>query len=157
MLSNFSNVYMVLSGHIHNPSPEIYTTSMVSGGDCALFYPGCPTRPSYEKNIYTSCYYMKFSYNAETKDSSFDAVTWELPSIEEEFNIDEKDIKEETLEQINETIRNVKLKEILEEAMKYRISSNNLEAQIDSIPYATAEAKEMAKSYLRAVMVNRAS
>lgn len=50
-LHNLEGVSLILAGHIHEPSPRPITTS-IRGTEVTLFYPGCGTRPKYERNVW---------------------------------------------------------------------------------------------------------
>ena len=53
-LSSLKNLYgisMAIAGHIHNPSMRLVSTS-INDSDISLFYPGCPTRPRLEPNMW---------------------------------------------------------------------------------------------------------
>lgn len=146
---NFANVYMVISGHIHNPSPEIISTETVSGENCLLFYPGCPTRPSYEKNMYKSVWSVRFAYDSATKTTNYNALEFELPPIEETFIVDDNFIEDKTEEQIAEIERTEALKDVLDDILKCRMTSGDLVGQVRMIPNASEEAKNMAIDYLQ--------
>ena len=148
-LHNFKGVDMVVSGHIHNPSPALYSTELDVGGNCALFYVGSPTRPIKDRNIYDSCWYLSFKYDRGTNSTIFDAVPFELKPVNEIFYAEEEFLVENQEEIEAEEIRTEALKEVLTEIMKYRISSNNLLESISNIPNATNEAKELASKYLQ--------
>lgn len=149
MQQNFANVYMVISGHIHNPSPEIIQTDMVSGDTCCLFYPGCPTRPSYEKNMYKSVWSVRFKYDSVAKVTNYDALEFELPPIEETFELDDNYVEDKTEEEIAEIARTEALKDVLEDIIKCRMTSGDLVSQVMVIPNASDEAKKVAADYLQ--------
>lgn len=149
MQQNLDGVYMVISGHIHNPSPEIIATETISGGTCNLFYPGCPTRPSYEKNLYQNAWVVEFSYDAENSATNYDAIPMELSPIEEVFHVDDTYIEDKTEEEIAEIERTEALKDVLDDIIKCRMTSGDLVAQVMMIPNASDDAKKVAASYLQ--------
>lgn len=149
MLQNFTGVDMVVSGHIHNPSPEFYATQMVGGGECMLFYLGCPTRPIKDKNCYDKCWYLSFKYDKSSESTIYDAMDFDLTPINEEFYDDESFIEEKTEDEINEELRTQALKEVLGDILKYRMCDGDVLTAVDLIPNATQEAKDLAKSYLQ--------
>lgn len=158
MLQNFTGVDMVVSGHIHNPSPEFYATQMVGGGgECMLFYLGCPTRPIKDKNCYDKCWYLTFNYDKTSQTTNFDAMDFDLKPINEEFYDDESFIDEKTEEELQEEIRTQALKEVLGDILKYRMCDGNILESIDKIPNATDEAKDLAKSYLQFALNSKQS
>ena len=148
MLQNFGNVDMVISGHIHNPSPEIYYTSMSSGNHCGLLYCGCPTRPIKDKNMYDYCWVGSIKYNTTDKSTDIETIRLELKPASEIFYEDDSFIEEKSEEALEEEIRKENLKGVLDDLLKYRMSQADPMAQIDVIPNATDSAKEVAKSYL---------
>ena len=149
MQQNFDGVYMVISGHIHNPSPEIIATDMVSGSTCNLFYPGCPTRPSFEKNLYTSAWVVEFSYDSDSATTNYNAIPMELRPLEEVFFLDDSYVEDKTEEEIAEIERTEALKDVLDDIIKCRMTSGDLVAQVMMIPNASDEAKQVAANYLQ--------
>lgn len=82
-LRNLKGISMAIAGHIHNPSLRMVSTS-IDGEDINLFYPGCPTRPRYEKNIWDKVYGVVLS--TDENNTSIDTITYNLPPYEEVFN-----------------------------------------------------------------------
>ena len=154
MLKNFSNVDAIISGHIHAPSPEVYYTQLSSGKNCMLFYPGCPTRPIKDKNLYKACWLVYMGYNNSSKATDFDTEQFDLPPIEEVFFEDEEFLTDKSEEEIQEEIRKEALRQILDDALRYRISTGDPLEQIDNIPNGSDEAKTIAKSYLQLAFNN---
>lgn len=148
-LTNFHGVDMVVTGHIHNPSPEIVATDMVSGGSCALFYPGCPTRPSRDKNLYTSCWYAFFRYNPTTQQTDYDAKLFPLRSIDDVFFTDDTFVDEMSDEDIENMNRNANLKATLDDIIKCRILTGDVIQQVKLIPDASEAAVTLACTYLQ--------
>ena len=150
MQQNFSGVKMVISGHIHNPSPELSTTQMPNQENCMLFYAGCPTRPVKDKEMYNSCWWVFFRYDKNTNTTNFMPEPFKLKPVEEIFYVDDNFIEDKTAEQLVEEIRKKNLKNVLEELLTYRIQEGDYLNQIDIIQNASDEAKELAKQYLSA-------
>lgn len=155
MQSNFEGVDMVISGHIHDPSPEIVAVEMLCGGSCMLFYTGCPTRPIYDKTCYESCWSVSFIYNSETNETQYNANIFELIPLEEEFYLEDTFV--EDLKQVDETeqVRVEALKEVLDDIIKCRMTTGDIKQQINIIPNATDSAKKMACDYLQIALDNR--
>ena len=145
-MNNLKDVYMLISGHIHNPSPQDYATEMRCGGTCHLFYPGCPTRPSTDQN-YESCWVVRFEY--EDDGTNWYADEWELAPLSDVFYNSDEFVEEKPQNSEEELERKKALKEVLDDIIKCRVGTNNLIAQIDSIPNASDSAKNIAKSYLQ--------
>lgn len=147
MQQNFTGVDMVISGHIHNPSPEIYAAQMPNGEQCMLFYPGCPTRPIKDGNMYESCWYVFIKYNGSETD--IDTEEFKLKPSSEIFYDSETFVNEKTEEEINEELRKENLKDVLSDILKYRMTSGNPIDQVMNIPNASEEAKKIATDYLQ--------
>lgn len=149
MMQNFSDVDMVISGHIHNPSPEIYSTQMPSGKNCMLFYTGCPTRPIKDKNMYDSCWFVFVEYNQSTNQTDIKTDEFKLKPASEIFFEDEDFVEEKSEEEVQNELRKEALKDVLGDIMKYRLNGGSPLEQIDRIPNASDEAKQVAKEYLQ--------
>ena len=149
MLANFTGIDMVISGHIHNPSPEIIASQMQDGKDCMLFYPGCPTRPIKDRNMYESCWFVRIGYNKDTEETDINTDEFKLLPSSEIFYSDNEFVEEKTDDEISEELRKEALAEVLGDLLKYRMSQGNPLDQIDKIPNGSPEAKQMAKDYLQ--------
>lgn len=147
-LTNFNGVDYVISGHIHNPSPDIYHTQMDDGSSCFLLYPGCPTRPIKEKQMYESCWIVWLEYKGSETDLRTE--TWELQPSSELF--DDNIIEERSQEDVEELMRKEALHGVLEDLLKFRMTGGDPFAQVDTIPNASPEAKKIAKDYLQLAM-----
>lgn len=156
MLQNFSGVDMVISGHIHNPSPDIFATQMPNGDSCMLFYTGCPTRIIKDRNLYESCWYVFVGYNTESGETDINPEPFDLQPYEEVFYDDESFINEKTEDEINEELRLNSLREILGDIVTYRMNTGDPIAQVMRIPNATQAAKDVAASYLQTAFNMRA-
>lgn len=149
MMQNYCGVDMVISGHIHNPSPEIYSTQMPNGESCMLFYPGCPTRPVKDRNMYDSCWYVFVEYNDSSKQTDINTEEFALKPASEIFYVDEEFIEEKTEDELQEELRKEALKDVLGDLLKYRMGSGDPILHVQSIPNATQEAKDVAVGYLQ--------
>ena len=150
-LQNFADVDFVVSGHIHIPSSEIVSITTSKGKEQSLFYVGCPTRPTRQQGNYELCWYMAFDYNTDKQEVDFDMIPVELTPLANLFYEDETIIKEKTQEELDEELRKQNLKSVLNDVMEYRLLQGDYIAQIDKIPDATQEAKDMAKNYITMV------
>lgn len=146
-LKAFSDVDLVVSGHIHNPSPNIVGVDMPSGRQCLLFYLGCPTRPIKISNNYNACWALAFEYKNGVTD--YDTIPMMLQDCSEIYYSDDEFIEDDKEEDLAEQLRKEQLADVLGDIMKYRITGGDLFGQIDSIPNATEEAKNVAKDYLQ--------
>lgn len=148
-LDNFHGVSMVVSGHIHYPSPELIATEMQTGGECSLFYTGSPTRPA---ERYDKCWYVWFGYDASQGCTNYEAI--DFPLADDVFYDDDEFIEDMSEEEIMDLERKEALKEVLDEIMKHRISSTDLLTQVKNIPNASSAAKEIACHYLQIALDN---
>ena len=142
-LDNLQGVDMLISGHIHEPSDEILYTTLTNGQTIGLFYTGSPSRVAERID---SCWYMWFRYtDGETQ---YDAVKMkmELPASEAFYAEEELIGDEEGDERVYQS---EKLSEYAKEIIESRLTTGNLFDQIDKVPGASKDVKELAKSYLR--------
>lgn len=151
-LKSFSDVDLVVSGHIHNPSPNMVGVDMPSGKQCLLFYLGCPTRPIKISNNYNACWALSFEYKNGVTD--YDTIPMMLQDCSEIYYSDDEFIEEDKEEDLAEQLRKEQLADVLSDIMKYRITGGDLFGQIESIPNATEEAKKVAKDYLQVAYNN---
>jgi len=146
--SNFNGVDYVISGHIHNPSPEIYSVLMPDSEECNLFYPGCPTRPVKEQNLYDSVWVPFFVYDVESSSTNMDMRSFVLADKSELFYEDDTFIEEYTEDELQNQIRLKELENVLNDLLKYRMTGGDPIEQIKTLPNASDAAKEVAISYL---------
>lgn len=144
---NFENISLIISGHIHNPSPDFVSTTMVNGEVCSLYYPGCPTRPSKDVNCYDSCSLIKVSYNKGSGLTDFMTIPMILKPMSEIFH-ESSMITDKTEEEVEDELRKAALQDVLQDLLKYRMNQTDPIAQIENIPNANDSAKEMAKAYM---------
>lgn len=149
-LSNFAGVDLVVSGHIHNPSEEILTTTIKGEYPIGLFYTGSPARTS---ERYNDCWYLKFEFDGES--TKYDAELFGLEPADVVFypkedilngvDSDEKDLSRES-----ESLTN-----IVREIMEGRMTNGDLFAQVRAVPGANEEVKNIACSYLQRAIDNK--
>ena len=151
MQQNWTGVDMVIAGHIHNPSPEIYAATMPDGESCMLFYPGCPTRPVKDSSgMYESCWYVFIDYNRTEGNTDINTEAFQLAPSSEIFYSDEDYVTEKSEDEIEDELRKEALKDVLDDLLKYRMNTGDFMEQVQRIPNATQEAKELAMQYLQA-------
>lgn len=148
MHSEFNGVDMVISGHIHNPSPEIYYATMPDGGTCGLFYVGCPTRPVKDPNIHESCWYLFIRYDKASESTNIEPEVFQLLPLSECFYEDEEFVDEKSEDELQDELRKEALKDILGDLLKYRMQGGDPIQQVMMIPNASDDAKQMAAKYL---------
>lgn len=149
MQQTFSGADMVISGHIHNPSPEIYAAQMPNGESCMLFYPGCPCRPIKDNNMYDSCWYVFIEYDEEDGQTSIKTEPFELKPAEEVFYAPETFVTEKTSDELQEEIRKEALKDVLGDLLTYRMNTGSPIEQVKRIHNASDAAKQIAIDYLQ--------
>lgn len=148
-LGNFEHVSWVISGHIHHPSPDIYSQT-IGSNEVFLFYPGAVSRVSSSEQ-YNDCFYFKLFYNEDEGGFDYEIKNFGLKPASEVFlqsKLDEEN-QEALEEELERKESNKRLTEILNEAMGYRIVTGDMMKQIDSFPHASDEAKSLAKQYLQ--------
>ena len=139
----FSDVDMVVIGHIHAPSPDMYEVTMPSGKSCSLFVPGCPMRVQWDSSMWESVWTVHIRYNGT--DTSVDTLPFALQPIDEVFESKESFIEEDSAEEVE---RKAALKDVLDDLLKYRMTGGSPIDQVQMIPGASQAAKDMAVSYL---------
>lgn len=143
-LSNFAGVDLVISGHIHNPSEEILTTTIKGEYPIGLFYTGSPARTA---ERYNDCWFLKFEFDGES--TKYDADLFGLDPAEEVFYPKEDIINEGDPDEINLERESESLTSIVKEIMEGRMTSGDLFAQVRAVPGASDEVKNIACSYLQ--------
>ena len=91
--------------------------------------------------MYESCWFVRI------KGENIGTDEFKLKPSSEIFIDDDIIITEETVDEVQ---RKENLKEILNELLEYRIVTGDPMEQIDNIPKASQEAKDIAKKYLQA-------
>lgn len=148
-MNNLRGIDFLISGHIHNPSPQLISTQMLGGGECSLFYPGCATRPSADQGKYESVWSVYFVYDELENVVDWDAKPFNLRPAEEVFYEDDAFLTDKTEEEIAEDLRKENLAEVLNDITKYHITSGDVFNQVRCIPNATDNAKDIACRYLQ--------
>ena len=146
-LSNFLGVEMVVSGHIHNPSDELMTTTIKGESTIGLFYLGSPSRTS---ERYDDCWYMTFEYRDGT--TEYNAELFGLEPADKVFYPKEDFINGEDNEDIDIVKETESLTNIVKEIMEGRMTSGDIFTQIRVVPGASDEVKDIACKYLRKAM-----
>ncbi len=148
-LSSLKNLYgisMAIAGHIHNPSLRLVSTS-INDSKVSLFYPGCPTRPRLEPNMWDKAYGVIVTI--DDFDTQIDLTEFPLKPLEEVFTTLEEDpVKamedEETVPFDLET-----LNEILNELQYFNVNSGqDYVSQIKRVAGIDKVAADIALKYL---------
>ena len=148
-LSSLKNLYgisMAIAGHIHNPSMRLVSTS-INDSDISLFYPGCPTRPRLEPNMWEKCYGVVLTTNEF--DTQMDVITFDLKPLEEVFTTLDEDpsIDEENEETVPFDLE--ALNEILNELEYFNVNSGlDYDSQIRRFAGLDKVAADIALEYL---------
>ena len=111
-----------------------------------LLYPGCPTRPQ-ASNDYDYCWLVYIGYNGTATDIVPERL--ELKPLSEVMESDSVILEAAEADKAEEALRKEALKDILDDLMKYRISSGSPIDQIKNIPNASDGAKKIAVEYLQ--------
>ena len=148
-LSSLKNLYgisMAVAGHIHNPSLRLVSTS-IGDSDISLFYPGCPTRPRLEPNMWETCYGVIFTTNE--LDTQMDVITYELKPLEEIFTTLEEDPSKEEDDEETVPFDLEALNEILNELQYFNVNSGqDYVSQIKRVAGIDKTAADIALKYL---------
>lgn len=144
-LANFKGVDFVVSGHIHNGSEEVLTTS-IGDSVVALFYTGSPARTS---ERFDDCWYMSFKY--EDGSTGYDCHMFGLDPASEVFYPKSDFIGEDEFESnlFEREKQSQSLTNIVKEIMEGRMTGGDLFGQVMAVPGASEEAKKLACDYLR--------
>ncbi len=146
-MTNWEGIDMIIAGHIHNPSPN-FVSGMIGNKEVYLFYPGCGTRPTYEKNIYESVWFVHFFYDDVEDSVDYDAIDVALPNPEVVFFTDSNQIEDLSEEELEELVRKSNLNEFVKDLVEYRIATGNPIEQIKIMPDTKPEAVDIAIKYI---------
>ena len=148
-LSSLKNLYgisMAVAGHIHNPSLRLVSTS-IGDSDISLFYPGCPTRPRLEPNMWDKCYGVVFS--TDELDTQMDVITYDLKPLEEVFTTLEEDPSKDVDDEEEVPFDLEALNEILNELQYFNVNSGqDYVSQIKRVAGIDKTAADIALKYL---------
>ena len=150
-LTNLDGVDVVIAGHIHNTSPAMEQTS-INNSPVTLVYPGCPTRPKWDKNIWDKTYGIIVEVDTATNLVNLDVHTFKLRPANEIFksNIEEMVLEEP---ENGEEVDIAALSAILEELSNYNIANgvSDYKGKIRQLAGLDKEAAELAINYIEAV------
>lgn len=142
-MHNLIGVDMLISGHIHTPSPEVIHTR-VGDSEIDVFYPGSPARVA---ERYEQCFYLQFGFDASSDSTLFDARLIELWPVSEEFHPEEDYIVDDDAAELK--ANNLKLTEIIQQIIGGRLTTGDPLAQIQIVPGFSQEAKDTATRYFQ--------
>lgn len=139
--TNWEGVELILSGHIHVPSPEVQVGRI---GDTIsnLLVLGAPCRTA---ERIEDVFYVIFEIKGDKV--SYEAKLFDLWSVEEEF----LPKIEKTEEEVEKTIRDKNLRGIIQELNESRLMKGSLSEQIRLFPMVSGEVKERAIEILERV------
>lgn len=150
-MGNLAGVSLVVCGHIHNPSYS-YLQTRINNKAVGLYYPGCPTRPSKERDLWDNAYMLVM-----TSTQSDDLVTGEVEEQAVEIPLVSKDeLFKESLSSVNPTDlidgadTDVEgLREILQNLEKYSITvKGGYREQVRRFGAADEEATKCVLNYI---------
>lgn len=148
-LENLYGVELVIAGHIHNPSTRLVETS-IRDKSIKLFYPGNATRPRYEPNIWTKCFFVKFSTDDEGTEVGY--VEIKLRESNEIFQTTFDDIDEDEVVEAVPTFDIEQLSAILEELKNYNILGEaDYKSQIVKLGGLDKDAVSLALEYVEKI------
>ena len=137
---------MAVAGHIHNPSLRLVSTS-IGDSDISLFYPGCPTRPRLEPNMWEKCYGVVLT--TDDFDTQMDVITYDLKPLEEVFTTLEEDPSKDMDDEETVPFDLEALNEILNELQYFNVNSGqDYVSQIKRVAGLDKAAADMALRYL---------
>lgn len=143
-MTNFIGADMVISGHIHDPSPELYSCTIGMDAEISLFYPGCPTRVSQR---YDDCFYVRFEYDENDGGTDWTVKKFGLKPAAEIFHPRDAEVSQGEVDEV-EDLRTQRLEDILEEISSKSIFNGDVSEQIKNVPHASEQAKTIALEYL---------
>lgn len=148
-LSTLKNLYgidMAIAGHIHNPSLRLVSTS-INDSEISLFYPGCPTRPRLEPNMWDKCYGVVLTIN--DIGTQMDLINYELKPLEEVFTTLEEDPTKDVDDSEEVPFDLEALNDILNELQYFNVNSGqDYVSQIKRVAGLDKSAADIALKYL---------
>lgn len=143
----FYGADVVLSGHIHHPSPTIEDFTTLTGVQSAFVNLGCPTRPSAAEN-YNQVWLVELAFDTETS-WSFNPIPFELKPADEVF-VKSSDMFQEVKAQLEayDQQRRLSLDNVLNTILESGPNVLDVKEQIKRIPSARQEAKDKALALL---------
>lgn len=148
-LENLYGVSVVISGHIHNPSERMVTTS-IKDKDVTLFYPGNMTRPTKDPNIWDKSYGVVIV--VENDNVALDTFEYQLTPASELFVNTFDDIEEDEDDVYKSVINIEELTAVLDELQQYNLCGDgDYRNQIRQLAGIDKEAADMALDYISKV------
>lgn len=146
-LDNLYGVQLVLAGDIHDPSIKLVSTS-IRDIEVSLFYPGCLTRPKFDKNIWDTAFGI--IVESSPYGVAYNQLNYKLKPASELFrqtldDVDDVDLDLDTDEPI---INIVELTKILEELQNYNLNNGDIRTQITRLAGLDKDAATLALSYI---------
>lgn len=146
-LTNFAGADLVISGHIHNPSDEIMTTTIGGKDTIGLFYTGSPARTA---ERFDDCWYWEFHFDGES--TQYNAELFGLEPADTVFYPKEDFINEGDIDEEERLKQSESLTNIVKEIMEGRMTSGDLFAQVRAVPGASDKVKNIACQYLQSAI-----
>ena len=146
-LKNLEGITMAIAGHIHNPSLNLVSTSIGNTG-ISLFYPGCPTRPRLEKNMWETCYGVVLTIDDTF--TNLDTITYNLKPLEEVFtSLEENPSDDMTMDDLETEFDMEALSEVLSQLEGYNLNAGkDYITQIKRVAGIDYKARDIAIDYL---------
>lgn len=147
-LKNFSNVELIISGHIHTPSIELLSTPISGGTTAGLFYTGSPSRTA---ERFDDCWYLVFEFQRDSDvqegSTRYDALPFGLRPADDVF-YPKEDFELSDEDEGSQIKESQALTDIVREIMEGRMTSGDLFSQVMAVPGASDEVKKIACDYL---------
>lgn len=155
-MHNLAGVSLVVCGHIHNPS-HTYLTTSIGTQPINLYYPGCPTRPKKEHDLWDKAYMLCLhSYTDTDKPSdptttyvTEDAVEIPMPDKSELF-VDGADTVDADMSNVSGGVMDIAtLGEVLKDLQEYSlIAQGGYREQVKRLGAKDTEAVDLVLAYL---------
>lgn len=152
-MQNLAGASLVVCGHIHNPS-HVYLTTSIGTQPINLYYPGCPTRPKKEQDLWDKAYMLCLHSYTDTDNPgdptttyvTEDAVEIPLPDKTELFV---EDGTTDTTETPSGAMDVATLSEVLKDLQEYSlIAQGGYREQVQRLGGKDTDAVDLVISYL---------
>lgn len=144
----------IFCGHIHEENE--FTGTMYSDAEhteskeIAVYYPGCPSRPAYRKNLDKYGHVVIVDIGTDEA-PTIDIQDFELLPIGMAFASTEETMKD-VVNVMKEKDEVINIEDITENLCKYNNKFGDIENEIDALDMFSVEAREKAKSLYRAAL-----
>lgn len=99
--------------------------------------------------MYDSCWFVYIEYDQEDGQTNINTEPFELRPATEVFYEAESFVTDKSAEELADEVRREALKDVLGDLLTYRMNTGSPIEQVQRIPNASAEAKQIAVDYLQ--------